>query len=179
MRAFILASYHNGLMAGHVSAKKVKRQLTKRYYWPKLAEDVERWVRACRPCKRRKTPRPIAAGLRDIILSTRPREVIAIDILGPFHESEAGNVYALTMIDTFTRWPIVVPMPNHTAAVVAEALCDHLICELGSVQKIISDQGREFISEGVKSMCQRMGIRKIETCGYNPQGNSSIERFHR
>ena len=44
---------------------------------------------------------------------------------------------------------------------------------------IVSDQGRELVSKGIKSLCFKLGIRKVQTSGYNPTGNASIERFHR
>ena len=42
-----------------------------------------------------------------------------------------------------------------------------------------SDQGRELISNSILSLCKKFGINKIQTAGYNPTGNASIERFHR
>src|SRR4051812_4636490 len=31
----------------------------------------------------------------------------------------------------------------------------------------------------MKRLCERLGISRVQTGGYNPTGNSSIERFHR
>ena len=45
--------------------------------------------------------------------------------------------------------------------------------------KIIPDRAREFISRGVKQLAARLGTVLLTTSGYNPTGNSSIERFHR
>ena len=45
--------------------------------------------------------------------------------------------------------------------------------------KIISDQAREFVSKGIKQLAGYMGTNLITTSGYNPTGNSSVERFHR
>ena len=85
----------------------------------------------------------------------------------------------LTIIDHFTRWPVAVPIPDRTSDTVASAIFKHWICEKGVPYKIISDQGRELVSKGIKQMCLKLGIAKVSTSGYNPRGNAAVERFHR
>ena len=55
----------------------------------------------------------------------------------------------------------------------------HWICERSVPLKIVSDQAREFVSKGMKQLATYMGTTTITTSGYNPTGNSSVERFHR
>ena len=85
------------------------------------------------------------------------------------------------MIDVFTRYPIAIPLPNRKAATVMHAIYEHMyiICHHGIPFRILSDQAKEFIDMGVKALCRKWGIKKIETSGYNSTGNSHIERFHR
>ena len=49
----------------------------------------------------------------------------------------------------------------------------------GVPSKIVSDQGRELISKGMQQLCLKLGIMRVTTAGYNPQGNATVERFHR
>src|SRR5271170_3813369 len=69
--------------------------------------------------------------------------------------------------------------PNRESKLIMTTIFEHWICQKGVPSTIVSDQGRELISRGVKSLCTRVGIRKIQTSGYNPTGNASVERFHR
>jgi hypothetical protein len=119
------------------------------------------------------------AGITEAIQAMFPNDTVAIDILGPFPRSEGGNVYILTMIDTFTRWPVAIPIPNRSSATVAAAIYKYWICEKSVPLKIVSDRAREFVSKGVKQLAAFMGTTLITTAGYNPTGNSSVERFHR
>ena len=57
------------------------------FFWPGLKRDVMRWVQ----CKRRKTPRPLRAGIRTAALAKFPNEVMAMDIFGPMHISPDGK----------------------------------------------------------------------------------------
>ena len=144
-----------------------------------MTQDVIQWVKSCAACKKRKTPRPLRHGTTVPVLSTFPNEVLAIDILGPLMETSLGNFWLLTMIDPFTRWPVAIPLPNHQSKVVAKAIFEHWICQKGVPATIVSDQGRDLVSQGMKALCVRLGIKKVQTSGYNPTGNASIERFHR
>jgi hypothetical protein len=51
-----------------------------------------------------------------------PFERIAIDIAGPFPESESENRYLLIAMDYFTKWPEVYVIPNQEVSTVADAL---------------------------------------------------------
>jgi transposase InsO family protein len=119
------------------------------------------------------------AGITEAIQATFPNETVAIDILGPFPKSEAGNIWVLTMIDTFTRWPVATPIKDKSSASIATAIYNNWICEKSVPLKVISDRAREFISKGMKQLAHQMGTVLITTSGYNPTGNSSVERFHR
>ena len=139
----------------------------------------EKWVKGCLACRKRKTPRPTRAGITEAALASYPNETVAIDIWGPLPRTEKGNCQVLTMIDTFTRWPVAIPVKDKSSATIAEAIFKHWICEKSVPLKIVSDQAREFVSKGMKQLAAQMGTRMITTSGYNPTGNSSIERFHR
>jgi transposase InsO family protein len=83
------------------------------------------------------------------------------------------------MIDTFTRWPVAVPVKDRSSTVIATAIHERWICEKSVPLKIVSDRGREFVSRGMRQLSNRLGCTLITTSGYNPTGNSSVERFHR
>jgi hypothetical protein len=53
--------------------------LGKTFWWHGFDRDARRWVRACDPCHRRKTPRPMTAGLPQNVTVSRPGHTIAIE----------------------------------------------------------------------------------------------------
>ena len=179
LRAYVLKMFHNTQLAAHQGKNRTLKQITESFYWPSMKSDIARWVKACLACARRKTPRPMRAGIRTYAMSGYPNQTIAIDILGPFLQSIAGNMWVLTIIDQFTRWPVAVPIPDRTSATIANAIFKYWICEKGVPYKIVSDQGRELVSAGMEQLCLRLGIAKVSTSGYNPKGNATVERFHR
>lgn len=75
-------------------------------------------------------------------------------------ETDDHNVYLLTVIDTFSRWPIAIPLPNKKAETIADALCRHLICVHGCAEEHFPDQEATLLAEAVSRMCKKIGIKK-------------------
>jgi transposase InsO family protein len=177
-KAAVMAQNHNLPLAGHNGVRRTIRTICQNYYWRGMTKDIKRWIGACSLCTKRKTPRPIHAGMRDIVLATRANQTWAIDIVGPLPETDEGHKWMLTCVDAFTRWPIVTPLRDRSEKSIVNALYI-TVTERGRPETILSDQGKELIGKAVKSLCKQWQIRKIQTGGYNPTGNSSVERFHR
>lgn len=179
LRAYVIHMHHNTQLAGHQGRKRTVHQIRQTFYWEGMRGDIDRWIRSCMACRRRKTPRPLRAGITTPRQATYPNEVLAIDIFGPMHKSTENHLWIITMMDQFTRWPVAIPIKDRTSDSVANAIFTHWICEKGVPARIISDRGKELISESIKRLCSKLGITKVATGGYNPTGNSTVERFHR
>lgn len=72
--------------------------------------------------------------------------IIGMDLMWPFPVTPQGNSYVLTMTDLFTKWVIAEPLKNKTAPEVAAVVLDKLF-KFGAVERIITDQGREFVNQ--------------------------------
>ena len=177
LRKCVIESYHNSVMSGHQGRKRTTQQIARTFFWPGMAKDVKRWICSCLACAKRKTPRPKRAGIREAKQANYLGETIAIDFWGPFTKSERGNMWVLTIIDHFTKWPMAIALPDRTSALVAKAIFEQWICEHGVPANILTDQGKELISSGIQQLCARLGIAKIQTAGYNPTGTRQSSDF--
>jgi hypothetical protein len=106
-------------------------------------------------------------------------ERVAIDIMGELPVTENGNRYVLVLSDYFTKWTQAFPIPNQTAATVADTLMTHCFSLLGMPQWIHSDQGSNFESELFAELCRLLDIQKTRTLAYHPQSDGQVERFNR
>ena len=111
-------------------------------------------------------------------MKDRPMATAYIDIVGPLPKTASGAVYILTAMDSFTRYPVALPIPSKESKVIAKALFDNYISLFGLPKVIFPDQALEFKSV-LGRVCKMLGIKKIETTGYQPQANGQVERFHR
>ena len=79
------------------------------------------------------------------------------------------------MVDQFTKWVEIVPLPSQTAEVTAMAVIDSFFSEFGYPFQIHSDQGKNFESKLFRSICDLLQIHKSRTTPYQPQA----ERYNR
>jgi len=102
---------------------------------------------------------------------------VAMDIVGPLPKTEKENEYILTLQDQLTKFCMGIPLPDQTSETIAEAFVDKFICVLGAPKAILTDQGRNFISELMKKIAKLFRIRKFRTA-FHSQSNGSLERSH-
>lgn len=176
-RASIMRMLHDDPMSGHLGLARTRDKVLERFYWPGADSDVRSYCETCTQCQKRSRPNPrMEATLRPEVAS-RPYERIAIDIT-EMPLSAQGNKYALVVMDYFSKYVHVFPMPSQTTESVADGLMK-LVLEQGVPERLHSDQGRQFESEVFQELCRRLGIQKTRTTPYHPQSDGMVERFNR
>lgn len=174
LREIVLRSLHDDM--GHLGIERTLDLVRSRFFWPKMSQTVEKKIKTCERCVRRKTPPDRAAPLVNIQTS-RPLELVCMDFLSlePDH-SNTKNILVIT--DHFTKYAVAIPTQNQTARTVAKCLWENFLVHYGFPEKLHSDQGPDFESHTIKELCHVAGIHKIRTTPYHPRGNP-VERFNR
>lgn len=178
LRTEVLANYHDHKLSGHLGISKTYARLQNRFKWPKMRKDVVQYVRSCLTCAKRKAYGRITAPLTPMPIPDYAWERVAMDIVGPLTPTARGNVYILVMSDYVTRYVETAPMPDQTAASVARCFIDCIILRHGCPAYVLSDQGTNFLSDLMTSLCKMLGIAKIRTVGYNPKCDGLVEKFN-
>ena len=179
LRDEVLQELHAGVLSGHLGQEKTSERLRKRFYWPGYAQDVQLWCQTCGTCASRKTTSPRNHAPLQTITAGYPMEVVAVDIVGPFPESEDGNSYVLVAGDYFSKWMEAYPIPNQEASTVARKLVNELFCRFSVPEQLHSDQGKQFESALLKEICKILNIAKTRTTAHHPQCDGLVERFNR
>lgn len=174
----VLKLYHDGCSGSHMGVKRTLLKIRERFYWIHCRDDVEDWCRKCTSCAAVKGPHTRSRGALKLYNVGAPWERIALDVAGPFPESESGNKYFLVVMDYFTKWPEVFAIPNQEASTVADKLVHEVFCRFGVPLEIHSDQGRNFESQIFQETCRVMGAHKTRTTSYHPQSDGMVERFN-
>ncbi|KAL7077477.1 hypothetical protein ACQ4LE_002964 [Meloidogyne hapla] len=165
---------HSGNCAGHLSAKKIYKQLSQKYFWPNMFGNCVQNVMRCRICAHSRKPRANEPPLQTVKTS-EPLELVCLDILsiGP---SDSGNKYILVMIDHFSKYIVASPIPDKSAETIAKLFIKEFVLILGAPKKIHSDKGKEFVNEILNEIAVTLKIEKTITSGYDPQANGITER---
>ena len=178
-RQEIVRIAHAGYGGGHLGVKKTKAKVQRRAYWSGWASDVEVYLRECQECAQYFRGKVRRQGEMQHTPVGLPWEKIAIDICGPFPKSKEGMMYIFSIIDCFTKFSFAIPTRNHEAVTLANILVDRVFAEYGIPLQIVSDLGPELQGNLMTEMCRALGIDKMRTSAYRPQGNSQVERWHR
>lgn len=170
----ILSWLHEDM--GHLGLDRTLDLIRSRFYWPKMAKDVEDKIKSCRRCIRRKTPPEKTAPLVTI-QTTRPMELVCIDYLS-LEPGSRNTKDVLVITDHFTKYTVAIPTKDQKATTVANSLWEQFLIHYGFPERILSDQGRDFESQHIHELCALAGIKKVRTSPYHPRGNP-VERFNR
>ena len=172
-RARALASCNDDV--GHQGRMRTLSLLRERFFWPGMQAEATQYVVKCPRCLRRKYA-PQVAPLQPIYVS-QPMELVHMDYLSL--EPSKGNIEnVLVITDHFSRYALAYPSKTQTAQATARILWDNFIGHYGFPEKFISDQGRNFMSDLIKELCNIAGVKKLHTTPYHPQGNGQCERFN-
>ena len=112
------------------------------------------------------------------IESKGPWDTLSVDIVGPL-PADRRHEFVIVFVDCFSRYTVLVPASNHTADTVSEALLRHVVPYFGTPRRLLSDRGREFVGEVWGKLTHSLGIQRLLTSPYHPEGNSINERSHR
>ena len=144
------------------------------FYWPRMHIDVASYINSCPRCLKRKS-QPDQAPLRNIE-TNQPLELIHLHYLKI--EPSKGNIEnGLVITDHFTRYGQAFPSKTQKALAIVKLMWNNFILQYGFPSKIIRDQGRNFESELIESLCQVAGVKKLSTSPYHPQTNGQCEHF--
>ena len=165
-------------LLSHPGVQVTEWLITQEYVWSGMKKDIKVWTRTCQPCQRLKIQRHTTTPFGTFPTPDAHFNQVHIDIVGPlppFH----GQVYILTCIDRFTRWPEAFPMPDMTAETVALTFASGWIARFGVPATITTDSGRQFESCLWTNLLHFLCCKHLRTTAYHPIANGIIERYHR
>lgn len=169
LRSRVLAAAHEG----HPGIVAMKLRLRTKVWWPKYDKDAEKMVKSCRGCTLVSAPNP-PNPLKRRELPIHPWIDIAIDLLGPLPSGD----YLLVIIDYYSRYKEIKICREVTSKEMVRLLTE-TFSRLGNPVSIISDNGKQFVSEEFRSFCQENAIKLFQSIPYWPQQNGEVERQNR
>ncbi|XP_059097967.1 uncharacterized protein LOC131892197 [Tigriopus californicus] len=178
----LLRCLHHHPLAGHQGRASTYRQARRHFYWPGTAKDISSIIEGCAPCqlaKRRTHEKHVPLGQTSTAIDTQFTHFYA-DIVGPWPGSQGpqGKRYLLTIQDAFTKYPEAWSINAMTTETILRILTNEFFPRFGVGMKIITDQGRQFVSALFKTSCRRLGVIKSQTMAYEPHTNP-VEHLHR
>lgn len=145
-------------------------------HWNNIKEDALNTVKQCSTCQKFNIAKHGFHPLQSIY-AENPMDHICIDTAGPMPAtSHNGNNYMLIVVDVFTRYCVVKPMPDKSALSVTLCLVD-IFANYGPPKIIQHDNGTEYVNELVRLFLQHSGVEDRCVSPYNPRANGLAERW--
>ena len=176
LRAEIIKSCHDTPSTGHPGKHGTLELVSRYYWWPRMAADVEKYVLGCDACQRYKPASHPRAVLQPQEVPTRPWENIGVDLITQLPASRGWDSIAV-YVDHFSDQTHLSPCKSTiTAEGVADLHYKDVFRLHGMPKKVYSDRGPQFAARFMRGLYQRLGITTGFTTAYHPQGNGKVER---
>ena len=177
LRGEIIEGYHH--QNSHVGFERTYNTVRRAYYWPNLYSELHDIIVSCQECqKSKKNPR-----MKHVPLTPIPCESlfdrVHVDLVGPLVTSPEGYKYILTIVESFSRFPVLVALKSQRADELSEAIFSHVFCNWGAVLTLVSDLGKNLTSKVMKCLCDKFKVKHVFTSSYHAQSNSCCENLNR
>ncbi|CAF1053382.1 unnamed protein product [Brachionus calyciflorus] len=156
----ILKMCHDNFTGAHLGQRKTWIKLNNLFYWPNSR--YKNYVESCDVCSTIKDPPATRAGLKTITEFQKPFDMVAGDIL-ELTRTNSGNKYVVVFTDYLTKLVEAFPLRDQTAESIAKIFINEIISRHSAPSKLLSDQGRNFLSNLIKSIFQYFKINKVQT----------------
>ena len=137
-------------------------------WWPCLDADIEDYVKGCHACINTYQV-PKTTPLLLWLWATRPWQRVHVDFL------EIKGQQFFLLVDSYSKWLEVVPMDSTTAQATISVL-NTIFSRYGFPDKIVSDNGPQFIAEDFKRFLSKNGIKQKLCPPYHPASNGLAEK---
>lgn len=180
MVQFVLTEAHDKPIGGHFGVKRTKETLRQKFYWTSLNDDVDRYVKSCDACQRKK---PNSARKQGFMIPMRipdkPFDILGMDLTGPLPATYRQSEYILVITDYLTKYVIAHPIRKATTEKVMDVLKKYVFYTHGVPKTIITDNGTNLTSHAMRGLLELMKIKHKTTSPYRPQTNGQTERYNR
>ncbi|GJP33412.1 hypothetical protein CLOM_g17959 [Closterium sp. NIES-68] len=105
LRQLLLEEYHDVLYAGHFGSNKTLTGIAKHYYWPHMADDVQKFVTSCDTCQRMKSSKQKKAGLlQPLPVPEQPWQVVSLDFITGLPPTTSSHDASLSSLTSSPKW---------------------------------------------------------------------------
>jgi hypothetical protein len=181
LRTHLLQELHDSLYVGHLGVKKTLKLVSRHYWWPTLAKDVEHYVLTCHMCQKIKARHMKPAGLlQPLGLPLVPWHTITMDFITQLPQTSSGKNAILVVVDKLTKMVhFMATVGRAPAEQTARLFVDHVWKLHGVPKVVVTDRDPLFTSAFTRALCEILGTKQAMSTAYHPQTDGQTERVNR
>ena len=181
LRTRILQECHDSPLSGHLGKDKTIEQIKRRFYWPKMDDDILEYVRSCDACQRNKPSQQSPMGLlQSLPIPDRPWQWVSLDLITGLPRSRSGNDAIVVFVCKLTKMVhYVATTTTVSAPKLASLFLDHVVRHHGVPETILSDRDPRFTAHFWRALWTQLGTKLAMSTAYHPQTDGQTERANR
>jgi transposase InsO family protein len=146
--------------------------------WLHMEDHVKLFIKQCDCCQKLDDRVPIRIVNQFSLGGNKPMECWNVDSIGPFDADQDGNTYAVVLVDIFTRFMCIYPVPDTSAKEAVKAMIKHS-GHYGMPEVIRTDNGTEYKNELMTEGLKLLGSEQMFTIAHQHQQNGIVERCNK
>lgn len=171
-RLAVLKECHDNVLAAHGGYAKTVRRIGEKYFWPRMHNEVRKYLAKCDVCKAAKPTNKIQRPPKGLYAPIdRPWRRVSLDFVGPLPRSKRGNTFLFVVVDAFTKYVVMTPLRNSKAMTTVPVLRERVFLKFGVPETIWLDNGKQLISTDFNKFLDTFGVKNRYTPYFHPQSN--------
>jgi hypothetical protein len=168
----------------HASSKKLYEGIKKYFTAKRMKNQISEIISGCLKCQLNKNNNKKYGRICGNLEAQEFNETIAVDLLGPFETklfltiNKANKFYILNMIDCYSRYVEIALVTSISTDEIIGKFTKMWLEKHGKPKRILSDQGRQFVSKEFDNFLKSKNITLVKKSAYNPTGNGKCERIN-
>ena len=175
----ILKAEHDSRVAGHFGQFMTLERIKANFYWPKMDQEVEEYVRSCDSCQRNKATRHKKYGLLDPQdIPNRPWDDISMDFIVGLPES-SGHTKIWVVVDWFSKMAHFIPHSTDTPIKEIANIFRREVWRLhGLPNSVVSDRDSRFPSKFWLCVMELLDVDVRMSTAFHLQTDGQTERVN-
>jgi hypothetical protein len=181
LRTRLLHECHDTPTSGHLGKDKTIDQVKRRFYWPRMDDEIHKYVTSCDSCQRNKPSNQAKIGLlQPLPIPDRPWQQVSLDLITQLPRSKLGNDAIVVFVDKLTKMVHYVATTTTVTAPQLSQLFMREVCRLHGVpESILSDRDPRFTAHFWRALWSQLGTKLMMSTAYHPQTDGQTERANR
>src|SRR5215212_1590244 len=180
LKTTILQEYHEGL-GGHFGFRKTMMNLLKTYYWEKMHQDVQKFIKSCNIYQRTKTSTQKLYGeMKPISPPVEKFSTYTMDFIGPLPTIKNRFNGIMVIVNKLMKFTSITPIKmTFSAEDITRLFFEKIVSRFRMPESLIFDRDPRFTSKFWKSLWEYCQTKLALSTAYHPQTDGQTERANR
>jgi hypothetical protein len=171
---------HYSRVEGHFGIKNIVAMLQKHFYWSKLQQEINKYIRACTAYVITKPTTKKQGMYTPLPAPDKPWESISMDYMSGLPSTKWGNDYVFVVVEHFSKMVILVACKkNITTEATPKLFFERVWVHFGIPKTIVSYRKNRFLSTFWSSLWSLLDTKLTKSMAFHPQTNDQTEVVNR